>query len=486
MKNIIESKLKESLNNIADSDGDYIEDTGILVSIKDGIAKATGCINVYCNELVEFYTEKGPTSINGMVVSLEDDHINILLLNNGHLALEGMIVKRKNHFFKIGVGKELLGRVVNGFGEPIDGKGEIRVKEKYDVERPAPGIVQRENVTRPLSTGYKAIDSTIPIGKGQRQLIIGDRKIGKSTLARDAIINQKGKNVICVYVCIGQRNSMIAGLIKDLEDRGAMKYTIIVAASASENAAMQYLAPYSGCAMAEYFRDNGQDALIVYDDLTKQAIAYRQISLILRKPPGREAFPSDIFSIHAKLLERASQLSKKEGGGSLTALPVVETQAGDIAGYIPTNVISITDGQIFLETNLFDKDIKPSINIGLSVSRIGGDAQRPVMKDIVGKLKLILSQYRDLEAFAQFGSDLNEDTKKQMKRGEVLVEVLKQYQGEVMPEEHQIVILYLAINGMLDELPIKRINAFEKSFLSYFAVEYQDILKVVQKGEKLS
>ena len=485
MKNIVEDKLKSALKDVKASNGDDMNDTGILFSIKDGLAKATGCENLYLNECVTLHTKKGKTNITGIVISLESDHINILLLNNAKDALEGMIVKREKNFFQVGVGKELLGRVVDGFGNPIDNKGTIKTKLKYHVERKAPGIAQRENVTRAFKTGYKSIDSAIPIGKGQRELIIGDRKIGKSTVARDTIINQKGKNVFCIYVCIGQKNSTVASLVRELTESGAMEYTIVVSASSSDIAAMQYFAPYVGCSIAEYFRDNGKDALIVYDDLTKHAIAYREISLILRKSPGREAYPADIFYIHAKLLERAAQMSDREGGGSLTALPIIETQSGDISSFIPTNVISITDGQIFLETNLFNNGIKPPVNIGLSVSRIGGDAQTKVMKSTVGKLKLILSQYKDVEDFAQFGSDLNEDTKRQMVRGRVLIEVLKQYQGEVMEEVDQVMILHLAINGVLDSIPVNKIREFEKDFLEYAHVNCKEVIDHIKTGEKM-
>ncbi|TFH02325.1 MAG: F0F1 ATP synthase subunit alpha [Calditrichales bacterium] len=448
-----------------------IYDAGTVVQVGDGIARVYGLEKVMAGELVEF-----PNQVMGMVLNLEEDNVGVVLFGEVTLIKEGDLVKRTNRIVEIPTGDEMLGRVVSPLGQPLDGKGKIDAKNIVPVERKALGVIQRQPVKEPLATGIKAIDSMIPIGRGQRELIIGDRQTGKTAVAVDTIINQKGKDVICIYVAIGQKASTVARVIQTLEENGAMEYSIVVSANASEPAPLQYLAPYSGAAIGEYFRDNGRHALIVYDDLSKHAWAYRQVSLLLRRPPGREAYPGDVFYLHSRLLERAAKLSDKLGGGSLTALPIIETQAGDVSAYIPTNVISITDGQIYLETDLFYSGIRPAINAGLSVSRVGGNAQIKAMKQVAGRLRLDLAQYRELEAFAKFGSDLDKMTQQQLHRGERLMEILKQDQYQPMSFERQIAVIYAATNGYIDSIEIGEVKRFESELLSYLDVKYSKLL----------
>ena len=417
-------------------------ETGTVILVGDGIARATGLTNCLMNELIEF-----PNGEMGMAQNLEENTVSIVILGRDEGIREGDTVKRTGKVVSVPVGEKFIGRVVNALGAPIDGKGEIDAVEYRPIESPAPGIIERKSVSVPLQTGIKAIDSMIPIGRGQRELIIGDRQTGKSTIAIDTIINQKNENVICIYVAIGQKQSTVAQVVTTLQAAGAMDYTIVVSASASELAPMQYIAPYSGCTMGEYFMDQGKDVLVIYDDLSKHAVAYRAISLLIRRPPGREAYPGDVFYLHSRLLERAARMAPEYGGGSLTALPIIETQAGDVSAYIPTNVISITDGQIFLETELFHAGIMPAVNPGISVSRVGGNAQIKAMKKVAGTLKLVYSQYRELQSFAQFGSDLDKDTKDRLSHGERIVEVLKQKNGATIPVEKQVCLFYAATNG---------------------------------------
>lgn len=450
-----------------------IYEVGTVLQIGDGVAHVYGLNKVMASELVEF-----PNGVFGMVLNLEEDNVGVMLFGDDSKVKEGDQVKRTGRIASVPVGKELLGRVVNPLGEPIDGKGAINCKQFYPIERKAPGVIERQPVKEPLQTGIKAIDSLIPIGRGQRELIIGDRQTGKTTVALDTIINQKythtpeaaamGINpVYCIYVAIGQKGSTVANVVSYLEEYGAMDYTIIVAANASDPAPLQFIGPYCGASMGEYFRDNGMHALIIYDDLSKQAAAYRQVSLLLRRPPGREAYPGDIFYLHSRLLERAAKFSDANGGGSLTALPVIETQAGDVAAYIPTNVISITDGQIYLEPNLFNAGIRPALNIGISVSRVGGNAQIKAMKQIAGPLKLELAMFRELEAFAKFGSDLDKSTQSKLTRGAVLTEILKQKQFNPLPVEKQIALIFMATMGVLDDLPISSLARLEREFFEY-------------------
>jgi F-type H+-transporting ATPase subunit alpha len=433
-----------------------VAETGFVISVGDGIARIHGLEAVMAGELIEF-----PHGVSGIALNLEEDQVGAVLLGDYSQIREGDEVKRTGRIMSVPVGDALIGRVVNAIGEPIDGKGPIAATLFNPVEALAPGVVDRQPVREPLQTGIKAIDAMIPIGRGQRELIIGDRQTGKTAIALDTIINQKGGDVICIYVAIGQKRSTVAQVVKTLEDYGAMDYTIVVAATASDPAPMQYIAPYAGCAMGEYFRDRGRHALCVYDDLSKHAAAYREISLLLRRPPGREAYPGDVFYLHSRLLERAAKLSNEKGAGSLTALPFIETQAGDVSAYIPTNVISITDGQIYLEADLFNANIRPAINVGLSVSRVGGAAQIRAMRQIAGTLRLELAQYRELAAFAQFGSDLDKASQAQLNRGRRLVEVLKQGQFQPLPVEKQIIIIYAGVNGFLDDLPVESIRRFE-------------------------
>ena len=448
-----------------------ISEVGEVIQVGDGIARVYGLENVMSMELVEF-----PNGVVGMALNLEEDNVGCILFGSDELIKEGDTVKRTGRIAEVPVGEELLGRVVDSLGRPVDGKGAIKTEEFSHVERKAIGVIDRQPVKEPLATGIKAIDSMIPNGRGQRELIIGDRQTGKTAIAIDTIINQKGKDVLCIYVAIGQKRSTVARVVKTLEDYGALDYTIIVAATASEPAPLQFIAPFSGCAMGEYFRDNGKHSLIVYDDLSKHAWAYRQVSLLLRRPPGREAYPGDIFYLHSRLLERAAKLCDARGGGSLTALPIIETQAGDVSAYIPTNVISITDGQIYLESDLFFSGQKPAVNVGLSVSRVGGNAQIKAMKQVAGRLRLDLAQYRELEAFSQFGSDLDKATQAQLTRGEKMVEILKQGQYEPLSFEKQITLIYMAVNGHLDTFPTEQIAAMEKDFHQFMSNQQSEIL----------
>ncbi len=457
-----------------------VSDVGTVIQVGDGIARLYGLEKAMAGELLEF-----PGGIAGMVLNLEEDNIGSVVLGPFIEIKEGDQVKRTGRIMEVPVGDALIGRVVNALGQPIDGKGPISTKNFRPIEKVAPGVIYRQPVNTPLQTGLKSIDSMVPIGRGQRELIIGDRQTGKTAVAIDTIINQKGQDVICIYVAIGQKASTVAGVVHQLQDSGAMDYTIVVSAVASEPAPMLYIAPYSGCAMGEEFMWQGKDVLIIYDDLSKQAAAYRELSLLLRRPPGREAYPGDVFYLHSRLLERAARLSDEQGGGSLTALPIIETQAGDVSAYIPTNVISITDGQIYLETDLFHSGFRPAINVGLSVSRVGGEAQIKAMKQVAGRLRLDLAQYRELEAFAQFGSDLDRATQARLARGERIMEMLKQDQYEPMAVEEQVVIIYAAVNGYLDDLPITGIKAFEKEFLSYLKTSSPELLDTIASSGKL-
>jgi F-type H+-transporting ATPase subunit alpha len=431
-------------------------------------------------ELLEF-----PGGLVGMVLNLEEDNVGAILLGFDSDIKEGDEVKRTGRIMEVPIGPELIGRVVNGLGEPIDGRGPVKTSKFGPIERIAPGVIDRKSVHEPLQTGIKAIDGMIPIGRGQRELIIGDRQTGKTAVAIDTIINQKGQNVFCIYVAVGQKRSTVARVVKTLEEHGAMKYTIVVSASASEPAPMQFIAPYAGCAMGEYFRDNGQHCLIVYDDLSKQAAAYRQLSLLLRRPPGREAYPGDVFFLHSRLLERAAKVSDELGAGSMTALPIIETQAGDVSAYIPTNVISITDGQIFLETDLFFSGVRPAINVGLSVSRVGGSAQIKAMKQVAGQLRLDLAQYREMAAFAQFGSDLDAATQAQLSRGERLVELLKQDQYRPLSVARQIIAIFAGVRGLLEDIAIDDVKRFETGLLNFIEEKHPDIISGIEKDKKL-
>ncbi len=458
-----------------------IQEVGTVLSTGDGIARIYGLDRVAAGELLEF-----PHRIYGVALNLEEDNVGAALFGETHLIREGDTVKRTGRIAEVPVGKALVGRVVNALGEPIDGRGPIETKERRRIELKAPGIVARQPVKEPLQTGLKAIDAMIPIGRGQRELIIGDRQTGKTALAIDTIINQKGGDVICIYVAIGQKLSTVAQVMDRLRQYGAMDYTIIVSAAASESAPLQYIAPYSGCTMGEHMRDNGGHALLIYDDLSKHAVAYRQLSLLLRRPPGREAFPGDVFYLHSRLLERAAKLSDARGGGSLTALPIIETQAGDVSAYIPTNVISITDGQIFLESDLFYSGVRPAINAGISVSRVGGNAQIKAMKQVAGSLRLDLAQYREMAAFAQFGSDLDQATQRQINRGSRLVEILKQGQYEPLPVEKQILIIYAGTNGFVDHLPVPALKKYEQELYSFAESRHPDLLPEIVKKRELN
>jgi F-type H+-transporting ATPase subunit alpha len=458
-----------------------IEEVGIVTSVGDGIARIYGLDRVMFNELLEF-----PNELYGLALNLEEDSVGSVLLGESHLVKEGDLVKRTHRIMQVPSGPGLIGRVVNPLGIPLDGKGPIKAEKNMVVERLAPGVVERVPVKQPLQTGIKAIDAMIPIGRGQRELIIGDRQTGKTAIAIDTIINQKGKDVVCIYVAIGQKNSTVAYSIKILEDHGAMDYSIVVAASASDPSPLQYLAPYSGCAMGEYFRDIGQHSLLIYDDLSKHAAAYREIALLLRRPPGREAYPGDVFYLHSRLLERAAKLNDENGGGSLTALPIIETQAGDVSGYIPTNVISITDGQIYLEPELFNAGIRPAINVGISVSRVGGNAQIKAMKQVAGQLRLDLAQYRELVTFAQFGTELDRASQAQLDRGVRLTEILKQGQYEPLSVEKQVLVLYAGNRGYLDELSVDQIKSYEKGLCEYFEREHPELLKEIAEKKEIS
>ena len=455
------------------------DETGTIILVGDGIARANGLDRCMANELVEF--ENGEY---GMALNLEEDSVSIVILGSDVGLHEGSTVRRTGRVVSVPVGEELIGRVVNSLGQSIDGKGEIKTKHFRPIESPAPGIIERKSVSVPLQTGIKAIDSMIPIGRGQRELIIGDRQTGKTAIATDTIINQRGKDVICIYVAIGQKNSTVAQLVEQLTRAGAMDYTIVVSATASELAPMQYIAPYTGCSIGEYFMQQGKDVLIVYDDLSKHAVAYRALSLLIRRPPGREAYPGDVFYLHSRLLERAARMAPEYGGGSLTALPIIETQAGDVSAYIPTNVISITDGQIFLESELFHSGIMPAVNPGISVSRVGGNAQIKAMKKVAGSLKLIYSQYRELQSFAQFGSDLDADTKARLAQGERVVEVLKQGRNQPVDVEKQVCILYAVINNYLTDVPVEKVSLYEQGLYARLDAQHADILKVIRDTGK--
>ena len=457
-----------------------IQEIGTVLSTGDGIARLHGLDKVAAGELLEF-----PHNIFGIALNLEEDNVGAALFGETHMIKEGDTVKRTGRIAEVPVGKELIGRVVDALGEPIDGRGPIDAKERRRIELKAPGIVARQPVKEPLQTGLKAIDGMIPIGRGQRELIIGDRQTGKTAVAIDAIINQKGGNVICIYVAIGQKRSTVAQVVDRLREAGAMEYSIVVAATASESAPLQFIAPYSGCTMGEQFRDNGGHALVIYDDLSKHAVAYRQLSLLLRRPPGREAYPGDVFYLHSRLLERAAKMSDARGGGSLTALPIIETQAGDVSAYIPTNVISITDGQIFLESDLFYSGVRPAINVGISVSRVGGNAQIKAMKQVAGTLRLELAQYREMAAFAQFGSDLDQATQRQLNRGSRLVELLKQGQYQPLPVEKQVLIIYAGTNGFVDELPLPALKKYEQELDSFIESKHPDIFADILKKREL-
>ena len=473
---VIRSQIKYYENAIQQNE------TGTILMVGDGIARASGLVNCMAGELLEF--EDGNF---GMAQNLEENSVSIVIFGSDENIGEGQTVKRTGKVVSVPVGEAMIGRVVNALGQPIDGAGPIDTKEFRPVETKAPGICERRSVYQPLQTGIKAIDSMIPIGRGQRELIIGDRQTGKTTIATDTIINQKGKDVLCIYVAIGQKRSTVASLVENLTRNGAMDYTIVVAATASESSPMQYIAPYAGCAMGEYFMNQGKDVLIIYDDLSKHAVAYRALSLLIRRPPGREAYPGDVFYLHSRLLERAAKLDDEHGGGSLTALPIIETQAGDVSAYIPTNVISITDGQIFLETELFHSGIMPAVNPGISVSRVGGDAQIKAMKKVAGTLKLIYSQYRELQSFAQFGSDLDADTKARLEQGARIVEVLKQSQNAPVPVEKQVAILYAVTKGILEKVKVEDVNAYETGLYTYLDTDAAglEVMQLISTTGKL-
>ncbi|HRY82807.1 MAG TPA: F0F1 ATP synthase subunit alpha [Candidatus Moranbacteria bacterium] len=478
-KNHIIDQLKKQIENFEAKT--QTEKVGTVIEIGDGVAKISGLSDCMASEMLEF-----SGGIYGVALNLEEGQIGAMILGNYENIKEGDTVKSTGKILSIPVGESMIGRVVNPLGEPIDGKGDIKTEKNYPIEKIASGVISRESVNQPVQTGIKAIDSMIPIGRGQRELIIGDRQTGKTAIAVDAIINQKGQDMICIYVAIGQKESKIARIVAELEKKGAMEYTTVVLAGASDPAAFSFIAPYSGCALGEYFMDKGKDVLVIYDDLSKHAWAYRQISLILRRPPGREAYPGDIFYLHSRLLERSAKMNKDFGGGSLTALPIIETQAGDVSAYIPTNVISITDGQIYLESDLFYKGVRPALNVGLSVSRVGSSAQTKAMKKVAGKLRLDLAQFRELEAFAQFGSDLDENTRKQIERGRRTVEVLKQGQYEPMAMENQVAILYALTNGFLDDTAVEKIKKWEEDFQKYMYSSAKDVLKLIADKKELN
>ncbi len=485
----ISAILRRQLSGF-ESEADIYE-VGTVLQVGDGVARIYGLTKVMASELVEF-----PNNVMGMVLNLEEDNVGVMLFGDDSLVKEGDTVRRTGKVASVPIGNGLLGRVVNALGQPIDAKGPLNIDTYYPIERKAPGVIARQPVKEPLQTGLKVIDALIPIGRGQRELIIGDRQTGKTAIALDAIINQKYthteeakksgvKPVYCIYVAIGQKGSTVANVVSYLKEYGALDYTIIVAANASDPAPMQYIAPYAGCSMGEFFRDNGKDALVIYDDLSKQAAAYRQVSLLLRRPPGREAYPGDVFYLHSRLLERAAKFSDENGGGTLTALPVIETQAGDVAAYIPTNVISITDGQIYLEPNLFNAGVRPAMNVGISVSRVGGNAQIKAMKKVAGPLKLELAQYRELEAFAKFGSDLDKATQQQLRRGAILTEILKQRQFVPIQVNKQIALIWTATNGYLDELPVEVLDKFETDFFEYLENNENALLELISEKKEL-
>ena len=471
---VIRSQIKYYENAIRQ------DETGTVLMIGDGIARASGLSNCMAGELLEF--EDGSY---GMAQNLEENSVSVVLFGSGENISEGQLVKRTGKVVSVPVGEGMIGRVVNALGQPIDGAGPITAAEYRPIESPAPGICERKGVNQPLQTGIKAIDSMVPIGRGQRELIIGDRQTGKTTIATDTILNQKGKDVICIYVAIGQKRSTVASLVENLEKNGAMAYTIVVAATASEASPLQYIVPYSGCAMGEYFMYQGKDVLIIYDDLSKHAVAYRALSLLIRRPPGREAYPGDVFYLHSRLLERAARLSDELGGGSLTALPIIETQAGDVSAYIPTNVISITDGQIYLETEMFNSGFRPAVNAGLSVSRVGGSAQIKAMKKIAGTIRIDLAQYRELASFAQFGSELDAETSERLAQGVRIKEILKQPQYQPMPVEYQIIIIYAAVKKLLLDIAVEDILAFESGLFDYIKTKYPEIPESIKNDKVL-
>lgn len=472
---LIKEQIKHYENRITQ------RDTGTIISVGDGIARVSGLDKCMANELVRF-----PNGEYGMALNLEENSVAVVMLGTDEGVKEGDTVERTGQVVSVPVGEGLIGRVVNALGKPVDGKGDIESHEMRPIERPAPGIIQRKSVSVPLQTGIKAIDSMIPIGRGQRELIIGDRQTGKTVIALDTIINQKGKDVLCIYVAIGQKCSTVAQLVDTLTAAGAMDYTIVVAANASDLAPLQYIAPYSGCAMAEYFMDQGKDVLIIYDDLSKHAVAYRALSLLIRRPPGREAFPGDVFYLHSRLLERAARVAPEYGGGSITALPIIETQAGDVSAYIPTNVISITDGQIFLETELFHAGVMPAVNPGISVSRVGGNAQIKAMKKVAGSLKLLYSQYRELQGFAQFGSDLDADTKARLAQGARIVEVLKQGRNKPVAVEDQVCIFYAVTHDYLVDVAVEDVASYEEGLYARMAAQHGDVLEAIRTTGQLS
>ncbi|QAT43885.1 F0F1 ATP synthase subunit alpha [Aminipila luticellarii] len=471
---VIKEQIKNYKNKLE------ISDFGTVIQVGDGISRIYGLEKCMAGELLEF-----PGEIYGMALNLEEDNVGAVMLGSDKNIKEGDIVKPTGKVVEVPVGEDLIGRVVNALGQPLDGKGPIKAEDHRPVEYPAPGVLQRKSVDQPLQTGIKAIDAMIPIGRGQRELIIGDRQTGKTAIAIDTILNQKDSGVICIYVAIGQKKSTVAQLVQTLEDKGAMSYSIVVSATASDVAPLQYIAPYAGCAMAEHFMYQGKDVLIIYDDLSKHAVAYRAMSLLLRRPPGREAYPGDVFYLHSRLLERAAKLSDKLGGGSITALPIIETQAGDVSAYIPTNVISITDGQIFLETELFFTGQRPAVNAGISVSRVGGNAQIKAMKQVSSKIKLELAQYTELASFSQFGSDIDKDTKERLDHGKVLMEILKQGQYKPIAVEHQVMIIYAAANNFLADIPIEEIKEFESGLYDFMDTQYPEVGKNIKSNGKL-
>ena len=472
---VIKEQIKNYKNQLE------ISDFGTVVRVGDGIARVYGLENCMSGELLEF-----PGNTYGMAMNLEEDNVGVVIMGSDREIKEGDIVKPTGKVAEVPVGDAMMGRVVNALGQPIDGKGPIVSSESRPIEYPAPGVLQRKSVNQPLQTGIKAIDSMIPIGRGQRELIIGDRQTGKTAIAIDTILNQKGEDVICIYVAIGQKKSTVAQLVQNLEDKGAMDYTIVVSATASDVAPLQYIAPYAGCAIGEYFMYQGKDVLIVYDDLSKHAVAYRAMSLLLRRPPGREAYPGDVFYLHSRLLERAAKLSDELGGGSITALPIIETQAGDVSAYIPTNVISITDGQIYLETELFFTGQRPAVNAGISVSRVGGNAQIKAMKKVASSVKLELAQYRELASFSQFGSDVDADTKARLDHGQVLMEILKQPQYQPIPVEKQVMIIYAAVNHVLDDIEVEQVKDFEHKLFEFMDTQYPQVGKAIRSEGVIS
>jgi len=478
-KDFIVEQLKKQINDFkAEATKQMV---GKVIEVGDGIARISGLSEVMASEMVEFSNGE-----YGVALNLEEDRVGVMVLGEFKNIKEGDEVKSTGKILSIPVSDKMIGRVINPLGMPVDGKGDITAEKYYPVEKIAPGVITRKSVNQPVQTGIKAIDALIPIGRGQRELIIGDRQTGKTAIAIDTIINQKGQNMKCIYVAIGQKESKIARIVGELEKKGAMEYTTVVVAGASDSAALSFIAPYSGCALGEYFMDQGQDVLVVYDDLSRHAWAYRQISLILKRPPGREAYPGDVFYLHSRLLERSARLNEDFGGGSLTALPIIETQAGDVSAYIPTNVISITDGQIFLETDLFYKGVRPALNVGISVSRVGSSAQIKAMKKVAGKLKLDLAQFRELEAFAQFGSDLDEKTRSQIERGRRTIEVLKQGQYEPMAVEHQVAILYALLNSHLDDVAVEEIRGWENEFHKFLDTQAKDVIELIKEKKELS